>query len=102
MRTLRACLPSRPADDLDGQLMVAMYRHHLGSYSAAELDYLVKRITRDCRWFPTINECLTVLADYHRADAHTEARTAARVLFYREDRLRDNEERADRYTLAGT
>ena len=96
MRTLRACLPSRPADDIDGQLMLAMYHHHLGAYSHIALDYLVKRVTRDCRWFPTINECLTIIADYRRSDINTVTRTQARYLFYREDRIRDDEECAAR------
>ena len=96
MRTMRACLPTRPADELDGQLMLAMYHHHLGKFSAAALDMLAKRTTRDCRWFPTISECLEVLADYRRADDETERRTAARQLFYREDKIRDAEEWAAR------
>lgn len=96
LRTMRACLPSRPADDLDGELMVAMYHHHLGKFSPAALDFLTKRATRDCRWFPTINECLEIVGGYVRSDEHTLARTAARKLFYREDNLRDQEERAAR------
>lgn len=96
LRTMRACLPSRPADDLDGQLMLAMYRHHLGSYGKPALDFLAQRATRDCRWFPTISECLEIIGDYRRADAETETRKTARLLFDNEDRLRDIEEREAR------
>lgn len=96
MRTMRACLPTRPADELDGQLMLAMYHHHLGKFSGPALDFLAKQATRDCRWFPTINECLEIIGGYSRSDHHTQTRTAARQLFYREDRIRDNEERAAR------
>ncbi len=92
---MRACLPTRPADDLDGQLMFAMYRHHLGHHSAPALDYLTKRATRDLRWFPTISECLEIIGDYHRpADDHILARGMARQIFNREDKIRDEEERA--------
>ncbi len=91
---MRACLPTRPADDLDGQLMFAMYRHHLGKFSAPAIDHLTKQATRDCRWFPTINECLEIIADYRRDDEHLLARGMASQIFYREDKHRDAEERA--------
>ena len=94
LRTMRACLPTRPADELDGQLMLAMYRRHLGTASTAALDYLAYRATRDCRWFPTIHECLELIADYRRSDEALEARGAARALVHREDRLAAGEERA--------
>ena len=92
LRILIATLPKKVTDDLGGELVVAAYRRMLGGYSDAAISYLTERALR-LKWFPTIAECLDILADWQcQPDAD---RVKAGELVRREKHYRSEAARAD-------
>jgi hypothetical protein len=94
LRAMVACLPRQNGmDELGGKLMAAMYQHQLERFSGAAITFLRDRVIAQCRWFPTVAECLEILTEYRRKpDCHSLARDAAKMMFIREDRQRDIDE----------
>lgn len=86
-----AVLPRQTTDDLGGELFVAAYERQLGHYPADAINFLVDEATRRCKWFPTISECLELLAHWRRHDDATIRRLDARAAVNRERRLRDQD-----------
>lgn len=77
MRTLRT-LPTRvDADDFSGELRLAIYRKHFGSYSTEALSFLVEHATLECRFFPTPAECKAILDRWKRSDGPYRAQRLA-------------------------
>lgn len=88
-RLISAVLPKQSKDELDGKLFVAAYRRILQEYSRDAISYLTEEAVRNCRWFPTIAECLQILERYRRDDDDTRFRCAV------EERIR--KERRDQW-----
>lgn len=88
LRGMLAVLPRQNSDDIAGELFVEMYRRQLGEHPADAITYLVDQATRNCRWFPTIAECLEIVSGWRRWDADTLRRATARTRYFREQDAR--------------
>jgi hypothetical protein len=92
LRVMIAVLPRQGSDDLSGELFVEAYRRQLAGHPADAITYLMDQATRECRWFPTIAECLEILSGWRRCDADVLRRDKAASLYLREvDARRDDE-----------
>ena len=60
----------------------------MGEYPAAAIDYLTMRATGECRWFPTIADCKTIIADWRRDDEAMQRKSLASTLEWREKSAR--------------
>ena len=88
LRGMLAVLPRQNSDDVAGELFVEMYRRQLGEHPADAISYLVDQATRNCRWFPTIAECLEIISGWRRWDSDTQRRATARTRYFREQEAR--------------
>ena len=88
LRMMLAVLPRQNADDIAGELFVAAYKNHLGTYPQAAIQYLTHRATGECKWFPTIAECLEIMTGWYRNDEDVHRRNLASSLAYREKEAR--------------
>lgn len=93
LRMMLAVLPRQQTDDLGGELFVEAYQRHLGHYPDAGINYLTDRAIARCRWFPTVAECLEIMADWRRDDEHTRRKSAALAAARRETNERENDRR---------
>lgn len=90
---MSAVLPKQSKDELDGKLFVAAYRRILQEYSRDAISYLTEEAMRNCRWFPTIAECLQILESYRRDDDDTQFRWAVEERIRKERNARWEEKR---------
>lgn len=72
-------LPRR-ADDNGGALRLKLYQAKLGGYSNGALSYLVSKGLEEFHFFPTIAECLKVLAGFPNRDIASNRREKAVTL----------------------
>lgn len=79
-----ATLPRRADDDGTGELRAAIYARHLGDFPLPALAYLAREAIEQCRWMPTVAECLQILNGWKRNDDAKRARDLARHLAQRE------------------
>ncbi len=93
LRVMLAVLPRQNTDAIGGELFVETYRRQLGHFSDDAVAFLAERATRECRWFPTIAECLEMLGSWTRCDEATRRRATARSLAGQERMAREREER---------
>lgn len=84
LRGMLAVLPRQNSDDAAGELFVALYSRQLAEHPADAIMYLVDQSTRNCRWFPTIAECLEIISGWRRHDADTVRKAKANSLWARE------------------
>jgi hypothetical protein len=63
MRSL-SILPRKADDEVTGDLRVALYRRMLGPYPTPVISFLCEEVLRRCRWFPSIAECIEIIADF--------------------------------------
>ncbi len=92
-RLMSAVLPKQSKDELDGKLFVAAYRRILKEHSRDAISYLTEEAMRNCRWFPTIAECLQILENYCRDDDDTRFRWAVEERIRKERHARWEEKR---------
>lgn len=95
LRMMLAVLPRQNADDVAGELFVAAYKRHLGGYPQEAIEYLTDRATGECRWFPTIAECLEIIRGWQRNDAATTRKRAASRIAHEETMAREDERRRE-------
>lgn len=88
-RVMKAALPRRASDDLSGELLVAAYQRILGSYCDEAISFLSEHVLRECRWFPTIAECLSIIGRWERRDASYQRAAAHRAQRERQARFDD-------------
>lgn len=93
LRVMLAVLPRQNTDAVGGELFVEAYRRQLGHFSDDAIAYLAERATRECRWFPTIAECLDMLGGWKRCDEATRRRQMARSLAGQERMARERDQR---------
>ncbi len=84
LRMMLAVLPRQQSDDLAGELFVEAYRRQLGDQPSAAITYLADQAMRQCRWFPTIAECLEILSGWRRCDADVMRQQKARTRYSEE------------------
>lgn len=89
LRMMLAVLPRQNADDIAGELFVAAYKSHLGGYPQDAIKYMTQRATGECKWFPTIAECLDLLKGWRRDDEAVHRRNLAARIMYREKEARN-------------
>ena len=97
LRIMLAVLPKRSQDDLSGELFVAAYQRKLGDRSNAAISFLADKAMERCQWFPTIAECLEILADYRRSDIVMTKWLDVRHAVSREENTRNLEARRFRH-----
>jgi hypothetical protein len=88
LRMMLSALPRRHSDDISGELFVAAYQRKLGNLPKPQIDYLCDRALERCRWFPTIAECLEIVAEWRRRDEYTRRRAEAAEMAMREEMRR--------------
>lgn len=74
-----ATLPRQNADDVSGELFVAAYRRKLGHMPAEQISFITDCALEECRWFPTISQCMEIAARWERNDEFTRRRANART-----------------------
>jgi hypothetical protein len=79
---------------VSGELFVAAYQRKLGHLPDAAVSYITDKAMEQCRWFPTIAECLELLSGWRRKDAYTERQIQARLRVRAEREAREADERA--------
>jgi hypothetical protein len=84
-----ALLPRRQADEVKGELQFGVYRKILAGWPGAAMSFLTETAARECKFFPTTNECLSILRRWERGDA--QARSIARTIAGREWQARFGE-----------
>lgn len=62
MRML-SILPRKADDELTGELRQKLYRRMLRSQTQRAMQWLGSQALLRCQWFPTIKECLDIIAD---------------------------------------
>lgn len=87
-RVVLASLPKRNSDDVSGELMTRAYRGKLGAFSAAQIAFLWDAVLERCQWFPSIAECLTILAEWERDDAAVKLQERAKTMVFWERQSR--------------
>lgn len=90
-RTVLASLPKRNSDEVSGELMTRAYRGKLGAFSAAQIAFLWDTVLERCQWFPSIAECLTILAEWERDDAAVKLQERAKSIVFWELQSRFDE-----------
>lgn len=86
IKSMRAMsiLPRRADDDLTGELRVGLYQRKLGDKPAAAISFLCSEALGRCEWFPSIAECLRILAEFPGTGVGERRRDTARHLVQRE------------------
>lgn len=86
-----AILPYRADDATGGALRHRLYAAKLQGFSNEAMGYLVSKALEQCQWFPTIAECLRILATWPNRDVASARRGKAEVLVRDEMQARMNE-----------
>lgn len=89
LRAMLAVLPRQQSDELSGELFVEVYLRQLGDMPGPKVVYMMDQAIRQCRWFPTVAECLEIASGWRRVDADTMRRAKASERYNREMRARD-------------
>jgi hypothetical protein len=79
-----AILPRQAEDEVTGPLKHKLYQAKLGGYSNDALSYLASKALEQCKWFPTIAECLQILAGFPNREIALERKNKAAWLVQRE------------------
>lgn len=84
IRVLLAALPKRNSDDVSGELLIKAYQRKLASYPKDQINYLSDKVLERCQWFPTIAECVEIMAGWQRDDEAIRTRNRAAAAVRRE------------------
>lgn len=87
MRTLDI-LPQRDDDRVRAEIKVKVYRRKLAQYPYHALGRMASRAIDQCKWFPTVSECLSFLSDYPTMDQCRAMREKARNVLRNERQRR--------------
>lgn len=68
LETMEANLPRQRMDDRSGQIKANTLASVLSEYTADALAFLTYQAIRRLRWFPSVRECLDILAEYRRPE----------------------------------
>lgn len=77
IRAMDAALPRRSADDVTGELRKRLYQNKLGGYPHAAVQFMVSTALEELNWFPTIAQCLEILARWRRDDGDVQRKASA-------------------------
>ncbi|MEW9855914.1 hypothetical protein [Novosphingobium sp. M1R2S20] len=88
LRVLLAALPKRNSDDISGQLLIDAYTGKLGGFPSEQIAFLCDTVLDRCQWFPTIAECLTILAEWKRDDEALKLQERAKSLVFWDNQAR--------------
>lgn len=91
-----AVLPKQAKDEIDGKLFVAAYQRMLGGYPKDAISYLAEHSMAQCRWFPTIAECIDILQKWQRDDDDTRYRNKVLQIVRREQNARREDAEKER------
>jgi len=68
LETMEANLPRQRMDDRSGQIKANTIATVLSEYTGEALAFLTYQAIRRLRWFPSVRECLDILAEYRRPE----------------------------------
>jgi len=81
-------LPRRADDEVTGKLRAKLYWRKLSGYPHAALQFMVSTALDELDWFPTIAQCLAILARWQRDDEAVHRKASAANLARAERRAR--------------
>lgn len=81
-------LPRKNDDEKTGEERTKIYARMLGSNPVEAIDFLMETAFKECRWFPTVAECLDILARWKRNDEPMQAHLLAKTICQRERQVR--------------
>lgn len=81
-------LPRRNDDELTGELRFAFYRRKLRAFPHEAIKFMVSTVLDELNWYPTIAQCLDILARWHRNDEQVHRKASAANLARAERRAR--------------
>jgi hypothetical protein len=84
-------LPRRNDDEVTGELRNAFYKRKLRPYPHDAIKFMVSTVLDELNWFPTIAQCLDILARWRRNDDAVHRRASAASLARAEHRARFND-----------
>lgn len=70
-------LPRRADDDCTGEQRVKIYARLLGEHPAEAISHMTRTALERCKWFPTVAECIEMLAGWKRDDDALQAHALA-------------------------
>lgn len=87
--TLLAILPKRGSDAIAAALLCETYARKLRGYPKAQIDFLADRAMDQCKWFPTIAECIEIMGAWKRDDefVRRKARAQSAVVWEKQARF---------------
>ncbi len=65
---MKANLPMQRMDDRSGQIKANTLASVLSEYTADALAFLTHQAIRRLRWFPSVRDCIDILAEYRRPE----------------------------------
>lgn len=68
LETMEANLPRQRMDDRSGQIKANTIASVLAEHSGEALAFLTYEAIRRLRWFPSVRDCLDILAEYRRPE----------------------------------
>lgn len=94
LRIMDAALPKRAMTATDAKLLTATYWRMLGHHPKDAISFLSAKAIERCDWFPTVKECMAILAEWRRVDEAVKRQGLARHLAHveREARRSDREQ----------
>lgn len=81
-------LPRKQDDEKTGEERIKIYARMLGDFPASAIDFLLTKAFENCRWMPTVAECLDILKGWKRDDEPMQAHLLAGTLSRRERQAR--------------
>ena len=92
-------LPRKTSGELEGMIQVESYYLVLNHLPVQQIDWMVTEVVRTCEWAPPPAKCLTIAAEWQRADDPVQARRLAAAAAHREVLARSDELAAARKRL---
>lgn len=86
-------LPKQSAAGVAGAIRVEAYAQLLKDKPAAQIEWMVEQVLRQCEWLPAPAKCLAIAEEWQRADDPVRARWKAEALARREREARLDEAR---------
>lgn len=85
---MQSVLPKRALDDVSGELFLGAYVRKFADLTQEQVSHIADKAIETCRWFPTIAECLELLAGFQRNDQQAKDWALAKQLSEQERRRR--------------
>lgn len=81
-------LPKKNVDDIGGEVQRAIYTTKLGRMPCEQLDFLIDYAIDNCRWMPSVAECLEIAEKWQRMDNAFRCKRVAKTLLFEDKEKR--------------